>query len=228
MKRVAIIPAGGTGSRSGYSLPKQFLKINGKEMIIYTLEVFQRSSLVDAIVVAVHPQYISRMKKLKSKFGITKLKNIVEGGAERQDSVFNALSSLELNKSDIIIVHDAARPLLPQKVLNNAIRTAQQNGNALVCIKASDTLLKSSVNSFEYIDRSEIYYVQTPQIFRYEDLMQGMKLALHKEFKGTDESSIMHFAGFKIFKVDGSHLNFKITTADDLKILKQLTKTKSK
>jgi 2-C-methyl-D-erythritol 4-phosphate cytidylyltransferase len=228
MKRVAIIPAGGTGSRSGYSLPKQFLKINGKEMIIYTLEVFQRSSLVDAIVVAVHPQYISRMKKLKSKFGITKLKNIVEGGAERQDSVFNALSSLELNKSDIIIVHDAARPLLPQKVLNNAIRTAQQNGNALVCIKASDTLLKSSVNSFEYIDRSEIYYVQTPQIFRYEDLMQGMKLALHKGFKGTDESSIMHFAGHKIFKAEGSHLNFKITTADDIKILKELTKISSK
>jgi 2-C-methyl-D-erythritol 4-phosphate cytidylyltransferase len=228
MKRVAIIPAGGTGSRSGYSLPKQFLKINGKELIIYTLEVFQRSSLVDAIVVAVHPQYISRMNKLKSKFGITKLKNIVEGGAERQDSVFNALSSLELNKSDIIIVHDAARPLLPQKVLNNAIRTAQQNGNALVCIKASDTLLKSSVNSFEYIDRSEIYYVQTPQIFRYEDLMQGMKLALHKGFKGTDESSIMYFAGHKIFKAEGSHLNFKITTADDIKILKELTKISSK
>jgi 2-C-methyl-D-erythritol 4-phosphate cytidylyltransferase len=228
MRRVAIIPAGGTGSRSGYSLPKQFLKINGKEMIIYTLEIFQRSSLVDAIAVAVHPKYFMRMKKLKIKYGITKLKNIVEGGGERQDSVFNALSSLELKGSDLVIVHDAARPMLPVNVLNRAIRSAQTKGNALVCIKAGDTLLKSSENSFKYIDRSEIYYVQTPQIFRFDELTKGMKLAYKKGFIGTDESSIMHFAGYKIFKTEGSHLNFKITTADDIKILKKLTKTSSK
>jgi 2-C-methyl-D-erythritol 4-phosphate cytidylyltransferase len=125
-------------------------------------------------------------------------------------------------------VHDAARPLLPLKVLNNAIHSAQKDGNALVCVKASDTLLKSSDKTFEYIDRSEIYYIQTPQIFRFKDLSNGMTLAYKKGLNGTDESSIMYAAGYKIYKAEGSHLNFKVTTADDIKILKQLTKISAK
>lgn len=228
MRTVAIIPAGGSGSRSGYSVPKQFLKINGKELIAYTLEVFQKSKLINEIVVAVHSNFFDKMKKIKNKYGITKLKNIVEGGGERQDSVFNALSSLKLNATDLVVVHDAARPLLPQSVLTEAIKTAKAKGNALVCIKASDTLLKSSEKEFKYLDRSEIFYVQTPQIFQFGDLVIGFNKAYKHSFKGTDESSIMHFAGAKIFITPGSILNYKITTQDDIKILKQLTKSLSR
>lgn len=228
MRCAAIIPAGGTGSRSGYSLPKQFLKIHGKELIIYTLEIFERSSLVHSVTVAVHPDYNRLMKRLAEKYKLKKLNNIVDGGSERQDSVFNALSSLSLHNNDLIAVHDAARPLLPIKTLNNAINLANKNGNALVCIKASDTLIKTKKSNLEYLDRDSIFYVQTPQIFRYDDLFKAMKLAYNKKFKGTDESSIMNFAGHKINLAEGSLLNFKVTTPEDILLFKKLAAINSK
>ncbi|MCU0414241.1 MAG: 2-C-methyl-D-erythritol 4-phosphate cytidylyltransferase, partial [Ignavibacteriaceae bacterium] len=226
MRVFAVIPAGGKGKRGGTETPKQYLKFHGKELIVYTLEVFQKNKLVDEIIISAEPSYFSLLEEIKKKFSLfslTKISKIVEGGKERQDSVYNALKSLNANDDDLIAVHDAARPLLPDDILTKAINTAKEKGNALVCLKARDTLLKGEEFVREYVDRSEMYYVQTPQIFKYGDLMKAMQKAYEKNFIGTDESMLIKELGIDINIVEGSMLNFKVTTATDIEIFQKLT-----
>ena len=222
MKVYAVIPAGGKGKRSGSSVPKQYVKFNKKELIVYTLEVFQQNKLIDEIVISADTSRFPLLNRIKDKYRLTKISSIVEGGKERQDSVYKGLCALHCNKKDIIVVHDAARPLLPSDVLTNAIIAAQKKGNALVCIKAKDTLIKGSKTVDNYVDRNEIYYVQTPQIFRYSDLMQAMETAYKEGFTGTDESMLVARTGKKVHIVEGSAFNFKITSPEDFKLFKKL------
>lgn len=223
MKVFAIIPAGGKGKRGGTETPKQYLRFHGKELIVCTLEVFQKNNFVNEIIIAAEPVYFSLLKEIKEKFRLTKISKIVEGGVERQDSVYNALKAIKADDNDLVAVHDAARPLLPENILTNAIKTAKEKGNALVCVKARDTLLKGDKIVKEYVDRAEMYYVQTPQIFRYEDLMKAMKKAYEKNFVGTDESMLIKELGININIVEGSMLNFKVTTVTDIEMFEKLT-----
>lgn len=224
MKTFVIIPAGGKGKRGGTSTPKQYIRFHGKELIVYTLEVFQKCNLVDEIIVAAEPPYFSLLNKIVKDYNLTKIVQIIEGGEERQDSVNNALKFIKAADNDLISVHDAARPLLPENILSKAINTAREKGNALVCLKARDTLLKGDQIVREYIDRSEIYYVQTPQIFRYKDLKKAMKKAYENNFIGTDESMLIKELGIDINVVEGSMLNFKVTTTTDIEMFEKLTK----
>ena len=223
MKTFVIVPAGGKGKRGGTETPKQYLRFHGKELIAYTLEVFQRNNLVDEIIISAEPNYFSLLEEIKKKFNLTKISKIVEGGEERQDSVYNALKFIKANDDDLIAVHDAARPMLSDAILTKAINTAKEKGNALVCLKARDTLLKGEKIVKEYIDRSEMYYVQTPQIFKYGDLMKAMKKAYEKNFIGTDESMLIKELGIDINIVEGSMLNFKVTTMTDIEMFEKLT-----
>ena len=230
MRVVAVIPAGGKGKRSGTDTPKQYLKFHGKELIAYTLEVFQKNNLVDEIIISAEPEYFSLLEEIKRKFNLAKISNIVEGGEERQDSVYNALKAIsqrdgfpKVDDNDLVAVHDAARPMLSDSILTKAITTAKEKGNALVCLKARDTLLKGDQIVKEYVDRSEIYYVQTPQIFRYKDLKKAMKKAYEKNFIGTDESMLIKELGIDINIVEGSMLNFKVTTMTDIEMFEKLT-----
>jgi len=222
MKTFAIIPSGGTGKRLGENIPKQYLKVKGKELIAYTLEVFQNSQYIDEIIVASQPEYFELINDIKAKFNISKLTKIVEGGTERQDSVYNALSSLTANANDLIAVHDAARPLLPVNILNSSLISAKQKGNSVVALKARDTLVNTSEDVLGYLDRSNILYIQTPQIFSYSVLMQAMKQAYDENFKGTDESIIVSRAGHKIYFYEGVFQNFKITTKSDFDLFSSL------
>jgi len=230
LRVVAVIPAGGKGKRSGTDTPKQYLKFHGKELIAYTLEVFQKNNLVDEIIISAEPEYFSLLEEIKRKFNLAKISNIVEGGEERQDSVYNALKAIsqrdgfpKVDDNDLVAVHDAARPMLSDSILTKAITTAKEKGNALVCLKARDTLLKGDQIVKEYVDRSEIYYVQTPQIFRYKDLKKAMKKAYEKNFIGTDESMLIKELGIDINIVEGSMLNFKVTTMTDIEMFEKLT-----
>jgi 2-C-methyl-D-erythritol 4-phosphate cytidylyltransferase len=226
MKTIAIIPAGGRGIRRGSSVPKQYIKYKKKELIVYTLEVFQHNDLIDEIIVSAEESYINLINKLKVKYNLSKITNVAEGGNERQDSVFNALKSAgEVSKNVLIVVHDAARPLLPQKVLSNAIKTAKQKGNAVVCIKAKDTLAMGNNIVESFLDREEVYYVQTPQIFKYGILTEAMNNAAKKNLVGTDESMLVKEIGEKVNIVEGSVYNFKITSADDSEMFEKLVLT---
>ncbi|RPI69434.1 MAG: 2-C-methyl-D-erythritol 4-phosphate cytidylyltransferase, partial [Ignavibacteriales bacterium] len=192
MKTYAIIPAGGKGIRSGIKVPKQYMKINGKELIVYTLQVFQQNKLIEEIIIPAEIKYHKKLHSIVRKYKLSKVTSIVEGGKERQDSVYNALSNLPASSNDLIAVHDAARPLLPQKVLTSAIEYAKKKGNAVVCIKAKDTLIKGRNKIKEHLNRNEIYYVQTPQIFRYKYLKKALDTAYKENYYGTDESMLVN------------------------------------
>jgi len=225
MKTIAVIPAGGKGLRGGSAVPKQYLKFNSKELIVYTLEVFQSNSLIDEIVISAEPEYFKLLEDLKTEYNLSKISKIIEGGKERQDSVYNALKSInEVSENDLIAVHDAARPLLPPKVLTDAITIAKEKGNALVCIKSKDTLIKGNEVVENYLDRNEVFYVQTPQIFHYSVLMNAMKKAYEENFIGTDESMLVRRIGEKVNIVEGSAYNFKVTTEEELKMFERLVK----
>ena len=212
MKTYAIIPSGGESKRFGGEIPKQYLKVNGKEIIVYTLEIFQNCDLIDEIIIAAKTEYFALLDELKEKYNLNKVTNIVEGGKERQDSVFNGLSSIAAEENDLIAVHDAARPLLPGKILLNALNDAENFDNVVVAIKARDT----------YVDRNEIYYAQTPQIFKYKILMDAMKKAYNESFIGTDESMIVKRAGYNVKISEGNLKNFKITTSADIDLFKSV------
>lgn len=226
---IAIIPAGGKGLRAGVAVkgnatPKQYLKVNGKEIIVYTLQTFQKNKSIDKIIIAAEPEYFNLLLRLIKKYKLSKVKLIVEGGKSRQESVYNAVLSSGADNSDLLVVHDAARALLPQDVLTNSILTAKNKGNALVCIKAKDTLIKGKETVKEYFNRNEVYYVQTPQIFKYSELQRAISKAHKEQFIGTDESMLVKRLGKKVHIVEGSVFNFKITTKEDLELFNKLTK----
>jgi len=224
VKTYAIIPAGGKGIRSGLSAPKQYLKFSGKELIAYTLDIFQKNVLVDEIIISSESVYFKQLWDIKEKYKFVKVKQIVEGGEKRQDSVYNALISLPAEEEDLVIVHDAARPLLPQDILTEAIKTAKLKGSALVCLKVSDTLVKADEIVDYYVNREDIYYVQTPQIFKFIDLSNAMKKAYDENFYGTDESMLIKRTDQDIYIVEGSLFNYKVTTKSDIELLEKLLK----
>jgi len=227
MRIVAVIPAGGKGTRSGFNNPKQYLKIKGKELITYTLEVLQKNRSVDEIIISADPFYFKLLNKIKKKYSFSKLSGIVKAGKERQDSVYNGLNSLSASSGDLILVHDAVRPLLPAKILSDAIKTAIEKGNTVVCLKAKDTLIRGSDWVEKYLDRDEVCYVQTPQIFEYSLLKKAMDKAFKDKFRGTDESMLVRRLNEKINIVEGSVFNFKVTSQEDIKLLSKLIYSKS-
>ncbi len=224
MRKIVIVPAGGKGSRSGFIKPKQFIKVKGKELIVYSLETFQRNRLVNEIIIAADKSFFPLLEKLKLKYRLTKINQIVEGGKERQDSVYHALSSVSAVPDDLIIIHDSARPLLPAGVLTTAIKTAEQKGNSVVCVRGSNTLIRGRNYVNEYISRENVLYVQTPQIFRYRDIMKAMKKAYEENFYGTDESMPIKRIGGKVNITEGSNFNFKVTTKEDFKLFESLVR----
>jgi len=223
MKVYAIIPSGGLGKRANSPLPKQYLKSNGKEIIAYTLDIFQKSDLIDGIIIAAQKDYFSLLEELKVKYCFSKILNITEGGKERQNSVFNALKSIPPGTDNLVVVHDAVRPLLSQNILINAIETAKKHGSAVVAVKTNDTTIHGNEFVQSYADRKEILFVQTPQVFLFKILFDAMKKAKEEKFIGTDESMLVHRLGYEIKIVEGSSLNFKITNSDDIKLFNVLS-----
>ena len=222
MKTIAIIPAAGIGKRISSAVPKQFVKIKNKELIVYTISVFQQNDNVNEIIVATRPEYFELLNKIKDRYGLTKLTGIVEGGAERQDSVYSALFYANANEDDLVAVHDAARPLLSQELLTKAIQQAEINNSIVTAIKAKDTLIKGNEKVESYLDRNRIYYAQTPQIFKYGILLEAMRKAEAENFKGTDESMLVKRYYGKVKIVEGESINFKITTDSDLKLFEKI------
>ncbi len=222
MKTIAIIPAGGKGKRINSNIPKQYLLFNGKELIAYTIDVFQKSDMIDEIIIPAQREYFTLLNEIKSKYSFTKISKIVEGGQERQLSVFNAVKSINPESDDLILVHDAVRPFLSDSILKNVIEAAINYGSAITAIKAKDTLVKASDEVKSYIDRTDVFYIQTPQVFKYKIFLEAIKKAEKENFIGTDESTVVHNAGYPIKIVEGSSLNFKITTEDDLRLFELL------
>ncbi len=229
MKTYAIIPAGGVGRRFGSSIPKQYVKVKGKEIIAYTLEAFQKSELIEGIVIAAEESFFELLEEVKEEYGFTKIKKVVKGGNTRQDSVYNALSSLEnCEREDLIAVHDAARPMLSVELLENAILFAQEKGNAVVASKVHDTVFEGGERVEKFLDREKIYTVQTPQIFSYGILKEAMEKARAENFYGTDESSLVFRVSEAVNIFPNDSWNIKITSKFDLALFEFFLNFKNK
>ena len=180
--------------------------------------------MIDEIILAAQPGYFDLLDRLKSKYGLNKISKIVEGGEERQDSVMNALAAIEGEAGDIVAVHDAVRPLLPESVLENAIINAKKFDSIVVAMKVKDTLIEGNGYVKNYVPREEIYQAQTPQVFRYSILKGAMDKAYKENKKFTDESNLVKNASYHVKIIDGSPLNFKITTKSDLDLFEMIAK----
>jgi len=215
-----IIPAAGIGKRMGDACgatSKQFFKIHGKPLLYYTLSAFEHSEYVDEIVLAVEESWIPFVATdIVKEYQFTKVHGIVSGGNQRQDSVYEGLKSLE--RTDIVLVHDAVRPFISTAKINELIEACAVYRAAILAVQPKDTVKAQDVQQFveTTLDRTELWNVQTPQAFAYEILIRAFREAYENNFYGTDESMLVEAINQKVRIVEGEYQNIKITTPDDL------------
>ncbi len=224
---VAIIIAGGSGKRMNADIPKQFISVEQKPIIIYTLEAFNRHPDIDAMLVVCLPDWIDRLWDYAKQFGITKLKFIVPGGSTGQLSCFNGLQLLRdyVRDDDFVIIHDAIRPLVPRIIITELIRVAKQSGNACSSLPMHETLILTDdqMSGNQSLDRSHVRRVQTPQAYRFIDLYEVHLAALTKGITNSVyANTLMVDFGKTIHFSLGFDNNIKITTSEDLTLFKAL------
>lgn len=210
---IAIIVAAGRGKRLGSSLPKQFLKVRGRTILEMSVEAFEQNKYVDEIFVAANADYCELTEKLCR--GFSKLKKIVAGGAERQDSVRAALDCLR-GENGIVLVHDAARPFVSEAVINAVIEGTADFGAAIPTMPAKDTIRQVDGTGSRTLQRETLACVQTPQGFRISLIKHAFEKAQAEGFLGTDDASLVERMGINISMVQGEDANRKITTREDL------------
>ncbi|MBI5642077.1 MAG: 2-C-methyl-D-erythritol 4-phosphate cytidylyltransferase [Deltaproteobacteria bacterium] len=226
LKTVAIIPSAGLGRRMG-SQKKNYLDLLARPILAHTLGAFERCSSIDSVIVVVTPgDEVFCRKDIIERFGLRKAARVIAGGAERQDSVYNALEYTD--GFDLIAVHDGARPLVTVEIIEAVIRAATESGSAIAAVPVKDTV-KSISDGFveKTIDRTSLVSVQTPQVFRRDILLQSFDQARRDNYKGTDESSLAERAGFKVKAVPGSYENIKITTPEDIIIAESILRNRA-
>lgn len=226
---IAVIFAGGVGKRMRTNgVPKQFLEVYGKPIIIYTLEKFENNSNIDAIVVACLEEKIDYLQKLVEKYGITKVRAIVKGGGTGQASIYNGLmAAKEISNSDkdIVLIHDGVRPLIDDEIINDNIKCVEENGTAITCVECKETVvLLDDENDIKGVtDRSKSRLARAPQSFYLTDILDAHQQAI-KDGKTDviDSCSLMRMYGKEVSIVVGKSENIKITTPDDYYMFKAI------
>ncbi|MCI8629054.1 MAG: 2-C-methyl-D-erythritol 4-phosphate cytidylyltransferase [Firmicutes bacterium] len=213
----AVIPAAGTGIRMGTKTKKQFLKLGEKEIIAYTIQKFEQCNQVDEIVLVTARDTMDLLTNIVKREGFQKVSAIVEGGKERQNSVYEGICAVS-ERAEIITVHDGVRPFVKVEDIAKTIITAQQKGACVLGVKAKDTVkICNAENQIVTTpERNFVWYIQTPQTFQKELLIKAFERAEKENFIGTDESVLVERDGTTVFVVEGSYENIKITTPDDI------------
>lgn len=219
---VPIILAGGIGSRVGANKPKQFIKILGKPLIVYTIEIFQNHPEIDAIEVVCIESHINYLKELIEKYSLDKVKWITSGGKDFQHSVMNGVNNLKdkLNEEDIVLVHYGASPFTSTEIISDAIKVCEKKGNSSPAI-SSPLLLGSNDGdkSHRWIDRDKVIIHNTPQCFKFKYITQLYDEAIEKNLIDKIEphtTSLMYLMNREIYLSKGNQTNIKITTKEDL------------
>lgn len=228
---IALILAGGNGSRTEQSVPKQFISIYEKPIIVYTLEAFQNHPQIEGIIVSCIEGWHDVLKGYAAAAGITKLRWIVGGGDNGQTSARNALLTLEgiCEQDDIVIIHDAVRPMISEEIITDCIAKAREYGSGLSAIRCQETIMRTEDGKAGHIgiDRNDIMRVQTPQAYQYGKVLWAHKEALKKGItNAVYTNTLMMELGEKLFFSYGSNKNIKITTLEDIDIFKALYATK--
>jgi 2-C-methyl-D-erythritol 4-phosphate cytidylyltransferase len=210
-----ILPAAGQGKRMGAGKNKLLLELNGIPVLIHTLRVFEQDEACSGIVLAIHPQDKQEFQALLTSYNVTKVINLVPGGKERQDSIYNALKSVETD--GIILVHDAARPFTLKEHIHRLTEMAAETGAAILGVPAKDTIKKINDGVVvETVERSSLWAVQTPQAFRISLLKDAYEKAEKDHFLGTDDASLVERLHYPVAMVEGDYDNIKLTTPEDL------------
>ena len=228
----ALIFAGGVGQRMNtISLPKQFLRVHGKPIIVHTIEHFQKCSMIDGIVVVCLSDYIDFMAELKEQYGLTKILDIVPGGNNGQASIFHglrALSAISRDDEDIVLIHDGVRPLINVEVIESNIKCVKENRTCITVAKAIETVLVlDGDNVKEVVDRSNCYVGRAPQSFYFSDIYRcHLKANEINKHDFIDSAMLMQHFGFQMHTVLGPAYNIKVTTPMDFYLFKAILDAK--
>lgn len=228
---VAVIVASGTGSRMGQDIPKQFLNIYDKPVIIYTLEVFQNHPMIDAIEVVCLDGWHELLWAYSKQFNINKLKWVISGGSTVQESIRNGIYNLKdkCSEDDTIIVHDGIRPMIEDFVLSDVIITCGKYGNGVTSLPYNEQifLVDDEISTIEYIPREKLRRVSTPQAYKYGKLLWAYEKAFKEEigiYGSSYTNTMMVLLGERLYFSSGSDKNIKLTTRDDLDLFKSYLK----
>jgi len=228
---IAIIIAGGSGSRMGQSIPKQFINVYDKPVLIYTLESFEKHPQIDAIEVVCIDGWHDVLWAYAKQFNITKLKWVVSGGKTGQESIRNGVYNLEdkCNKNDIIVIHDGVRPLIDEEILTDVILKCDKYGNAVSSMPYNEQIfiIDDEESTTKYIPRETLRRVVTPQAYKYEMLDEAYHEAFEKEigiYGSSYTNTMMVELGKKLYFAAGSEKNIKLTTKDNLEMFKAYLK----
>ncbi len=230
---IAIIIAGGSGHRMGQDIPKQFINVYDKPVLIYTLEGFQRHPQIDAIEVVCLDGWHDVLRAYARQFNITKLKWIVSGGKSGQESIRNGVYNLEdkVKDDDIVVIHDGIRPLIDASVLTDVLLTAQKFGNAVTSMPYNEQIFvvnpEDEATTKQYIPRETLRRVSTPQAYQFKLLDDKYHEAFEKEigiYGSSYTNTMMVELGVTLHFAAGSDKNIKLTTKDDLELFKAYLK----
>lgn len=225
----AILPAAGSGKRMGKDIKKQFLKLNGKEIIVYTIEKFEQCNEVDEIIIVTTEETIPFLWEIVKREGFQKVVAIVKGGTERQHSVYAGICAVS-EKTDFVIVHDGVRPFVAIEDISKTIEIAKQKGACILGVKTKDTIKICDEENkiIQTPKRDFVWCIQTPQVFKKSLLLKAFEKANKTGFVGTDESVLIEQMGFDVFVEEGHYDNIKITTAEDMMIAEAFVKKQIK
>ena len=227
----AIIIAGGSGSRMGQDIPKQFIHVYDKPVLLYTLEGFEKHPEIDAIEVVCIDGWHDVLRAYARQFNITKLKWIVSGGSTGQESIRNGVYHLEgkCAEDDVVIVHDGIRPLVDASVLTDVIATCRRYGNAVTSLPYNEQIfvVDDEISTVQYIPRETLRRVSTPQAYRFGKLLWAYRKAFAEEigiYGSSYTNTMMVELGERLYFAAGSDKNIKLTTKDDLELFKAYLK----
>ena len=217
-KIAVVIAAAGQGKRLGADIPKQFLKIAGEPILVKTVRAFCDNDNVDYVFIVTNEDYIQHCEELSREYNLEKVVSVVEGGKERQDSVYKALQKIDeiSPATELVLVHDAARPFISQETIDSVIEATADVGAAIACVPVKDSIRQGNSDESHNVDRSNLYNVQTPQGFKKTVLIEAYEKAFSDKYYGTDDAGLVERLGQKIELVMGQYDNIKITTKEDM------------
>lgn len=220
----AIILAGGKGKRMGSAISKQFIDIKGKPIIYYTLKKFSENKKIDNIIVVLPEDEVKYFKENILKKYELRINKIVIGGKERQDSVYNALKSLKNSSTDIVLIHDGARPFISERIINEGIKFAEIYGAAAPGVMPKDTIkVKNEKNfSVDTPNRANLVSIQTPQVFKFDEILECHEKIRYNGEMVTDDTMVVEKYGYIVYLYDGEYTNIKVTTPEDLILAERL------
>lgn len=225
MKITAIIVAGGKGLRMQMPQRKQYLELNGIPVLAHTLKIFDACSLISEICLVVPAKdHDYCLNFIVNPLPPSKSIRLVSGGNERQQSVYNGLKSLVMEPDDFVVIHDGVRPFVTDQHIKDCITSARECGAAILAVPVSDTLKIADDHGMikKTLDRNRIWAAQTPQAFSFELILEAHETAIKKNWKGTDDASLVEAIGKKVRLVQGSRHNIKITTQEDILLARNL------